>query len=67
MTGGREIVHTARTAGRLAQGTPRVPETWGGKEFLERRKELPIWNQRLQILEAINNHQITLVTGETGT
>jgi len=66
MTGGREIVHTARAAGRLAQGTPRIPENWGGKEYLERRQELPIWNHRAHIIQAVNSNQIVLVTGETG-
>merc|ERR1719154_15136 len=50
--------------GRLGGGVPQVPPspTSAGGEYLDRRKELPIWNHRKDLLEAIRNVQVVLVT-----
>lgn len=40
-----------------------------GKDFqaiMESRKKLPIWNQRLEILQAVEKNQVVVLCGETG-
>lgn len=36
------------------------------KDMIESRKELPAWKKKEGIVEIINTHQVTLITGETG-
>ena len=35
-------------------------------EFLAARKELPIWSHRQQLVDAVQNKSVVLVTGDTG-
>lgn len=46
---------------------------WTNKPFspkyytiLEKRKELPVWNARSNVLELVNKHQVIILQGETG-
>ena len=34
--------------------------------ILEKRKTLPIWEQREEIIECVQKHQVVLLAGETG-
>lgn len=36
------------------------------EKMLRVRKALPAWNLRIAIVEAVNNHQVTIISGETG-
>jgi len=65
-TTNHRLVTSTRSVGRLASGQPKIPASWGGKTLLSRRKELPIWEFRENIINTINSNQVVLVTGDTG-
>ncbi|KAL3867100.1 hypothetical protein ACJMK2_044331 [Sinanodonta woodiana] len=52
--------------GRLNNGVPQVPPKRGDSELLAFRESLPITRYSRDILQAINNNQVVLVSGETG-
>lgn len=54
--------------GKLNSGIPQVPQKGLclQDDAVAKRMELPIWNQRVEIIEAVNRNQIVLVTGDTG-
>ena len=57
----------ARTAtGRLNNGVSQVPPMRGESDLDSFRQTLPIYQYREEILEAIGQSQVTLVSGETG-
>ena len=46
---------------------------WNGRpysqrffEILEKRKSLPVWQQKEEFLQVLNNNQIIILVGETG-
>lgn len=57
-------------------GTPQnvlIKEAWDSKqvtkaqwEMLQKRKLLPAWNTQDAIIHAVNAHQVTIISGETG-
>lgn len=57
-------------------GTPQsisIREAWESKrstkaqrEMLQKRESLPAWNTQDAIIHAVNTHQVTIVSGETG-
>merc|ERR1719323_2478455 len=57
---------TRLTLGRLGGGVPQVPRPVSSTEFLAARKELPIWSHRQQLVDAVQNKSVVLVTGDTG-
>lgn len=57
----------ARTAtGRLNNGVPQVPPKKGNSELTSFAKSLPIHVYRAKILQVINNNQICVISGDTG-
>ena len=59
--------------GKLNSGMPQVPPdppyappSPGFDEIQAKRKDLPIWNFRREIIESILHNQVTLITGDTG-
>ena len=67
---GRDL---SRAMGKLNSGMPQVPPdppyappSLGFDEIQAKRKELPIWNFRREIIQSIQHNQVTLITGDTG-
>lgn len=53
--------------GKLTQAVPQVPDFQGPcPSYANHAENLPIFPQKSQILESINKHQITIISGETG-
>ncbi|XP_071450252.1 3'-5' RNA helicase YTHDC2-like [Hetaerina americana] len=55
-----------KTTGRLTNGVPQVPCLSVSLELLNFRKSLPIWNLKGEIMHSINNNQVIIISGETG-
>ena len=54
------------TTGRLNNGLPQVPPKRRDSSLSIFSEMLPIMEMREEILASINNHQVSLVAGETG-
>ncbi|KAK7491702.1 hypothetical protein BaRGS_00016958 [Batillaria attramentaria] len=54
------------TTGRLNNGVPQVPPRRGESDLNSFRQTLPVYHMREEILATINNNQVSLVSGETG-
>ena len=54
--------------GKLNSGIPQVPPSGVAfhHEALSKRQELPIWANRADIIQAVAQNQVTLITGDTG-
>ena len=54
--------------GKLNSGIPQVPPSGLNlhSESTAVRQDLPIWPQRQEIIQAISQNQVVLITGETG-
>ena len=65
---GMEKVVGRSVMGRLGGGIPQVPPTptSAGGEYVEERRQLPIWNHRREVVDSIRSSQVVLVTGDTG-
>ncbi|XP_036365710.1 3'-5' RNA helicase YTHDC2-like isoform X2 [Octopus sinensis] len=61
---GRDIMKTS--VGRLSNGVPQVPPKSGESTVSGLRETLPIYQHSDEILQALDSHQVVLVTGETG-
>ncbi|XP_052829379.1 3'-5' RNA helicase YTHDC2 [Octopus bimaculoides] len=61
---GRDIMKTS--VGRLSNGVPQVPPKSGESTVSGLRETLPIYQHADEILQALDSHQVVLVTGETG-
>ncbi|GAB1605067.1 3'-5' RNA helicase YTHDC2-like isoform X2 [Argonauta hians] len=61
---GRDIMKTS--VGRLSNGVPQVPPKSGNSTVTGSRETLPIYQHSAEILQALDSHQVILVTGETG-
>lgn len=55
-----------KASGRLTNGVPQVPCSSVSLELLSFRKSLPIWNLKGEIMHSINNNQVIIISGETG-
>ena len=51
------------TLGRLGGGVPQPPGPVVSTEYLAARRELPIWSHRQELVDAVQNKQVVLVTG----
>ena len=51
------------TLGRLGGGVPQPPGPVVSTEYLAARRELPIWGHRQELVDAVQNKQVVLVTG----
>ncbi|XP_049836121.1 3'-5' RNA helicase YTHDC2-like isoform X3 [Schistocerca gregaria] len=61
-----EVKDVNKTMGRLNNAIPQVPPYSVNQELLPYRKQLPIWNMREEILQVVNNNQVVIIAGETG-
>lgn len=53
--------------GRLPAGMIQVPPAPGSNPILQAfRQTLPIWSHKDEIIRTINNHQVCVIQGETG-
>ncbi len=57
-----------RAMGKLNSGIPQVPPATStfGNDAIAKRRDLPIWTLRNEIVTSISQNQVTLVTGDTG-
>ena len=56
-----------RSLGRLTPGPPQVPPAPSYTEpLLQEAWSLPVWDRHQQILDTIQQHQVILICGETG-
>ncbi|KAF6723432.1 putative ATP-dependent RNA helicase YTHDC2, partial [Oryzias melastigma] len=55
-----------RASGRLNKGIPMVPKKRSSSELDDFRSALPICENREEILQLIQQNQVVLVLGETG-
>lgn len=57
------------TTGRLSSIIPQIPPNPRigpqGTDFIVFRQSLPIWNSRNDIMQALNNHNIVIISGGT--
>ena len=54
------------TTGRLNNGVPQVPPARGASDLESFRQTLPVYNMRDEIVKAINENKVILLSGETG-
>ncbi|KAF5909510.1 putative ATP-dependent RNA helicase YTHDC2 isoform X1, partial [Clarias magur] len=55
-----------RTSGRLSNGIPQVPEWRSPSELDYFRRTLPVYERQDEIVTTINENQVVLIVGETG-
>ena len=53
---------------RSAETNPHTNMPYSHKyfEILEKRKKLPVWEQREQFVDLLKNNQVVILVGETG-
>ena len=54
------------TTGRLNNGVPQVPPTRTPSDLEAFRQTLPVYNMKDEIVKAINENKVILLSGETG-
>ena len=54
------------TTGRLNNGVPQVPPARVASDLESFRQTLPVYNMRDEIVKAINENKVILLSGETG-
>ena len=54
------------TTGRLNNGVPQVPPARGASDLESFRQTLPVYNMKDEIVKAINENKVILLSGETG-
>ena len=54
------------TTGRLNNGVPQVPPRRGESDLNQFRQTLPVFHMRQEIMAIVNSHQVSLISGETG-
>ena len=52
--------------GKLGQNQPQIPRFSPNMELKQQSDNLPIYPMRSEILQAIETHQVTIISGETG-
>ena len=52
--------------GKLGQNQAQIPKFTPNKDLKQHSDNLPIYPMRSEILQAIDNHQVTIISGETG-
>lgn len=60
------VREVSRNIGRLGSGIPMVPQRRFENEYTPFRQNLPIWNCQEEIIRTISNHQVVIISGETG-
>ncbi|XP_017315800.1 3'-5' RNA helicase YTHDC2 isoform X2 [Ictalurus punctatus] len=55
-----------RTSGRLSNGIPQVPQRRGPSELECFRRTLPVYERQEEIVATIEENQVVLIVGETG-
>ncbi|XP_046399834.1 3'-5' RNA helicase YTHDC2-like isoform X2 [Ischnura elegans] len=55
-----------KATGRLTNGVPQVPCLSMSMELHNFRKSLPVWHLKGEIMYNINNNQVIIISGETG-
>lgn len=55
-----------RTSGRLSNGIPQVPQRRGPSELECFRRTLPVYERQEEIVATIEENQVALIVGETG-
>ena len=65
-TGNSKQIHKINQDGKLSRNQPKVPIFPGNPQFRGHLENLPIFPYKSEILTAIQNHQVTIISGETG-
>ncbi|XP_008552870.1 3'-5' RNA helicase YTHDC2 isoform X2 [Microplitis demolitor] len=60
-----EVVN-AKAMGRLNNSIPQVPQLRTNQELINFRKNLPVYNSRDKIIDALSSSQVVIIAGETG-
>lgn len=55
-----------KAMGQLNNGVAQIPNTQYNKDVLAFRSNLPVYIQRQELMDAINNSQVVVIAGETG-
>ena len=64
LTASKELNKT--TTGRLNNGVPQVPPSRSASDLESFRQTLPVYNMKDEIVKALNENKVLLISGETG-